>query len=106
MKVKAKWLVRHLPRWSDTIAGISLFMLGLLMLNEGGFALQVSPEVEPHWVFFPAQEAWVCWVIICLGLDSMVSGGRIIPFVLNKALIPLLRRVIENIRGVELGTKE
>jgi len=90
--------LKYLPSIGEVTRGMLLMLLGLLMLNGGGFAIQSSLESEPYWMF-PEVETWACWVIIWFGFDSMLFKDKATSFVLNKTLVPLLRRVFKGIRG-------
>ena len=100
-----KKLLDYLPSLHDVYIGIFLIMLGILMLNGGGFAVQISPESVPHWIVFPTVNSVACWLIIWLGIDSTVTGSKITAFVLSGVLKPLLSGVVKSIRGEKLDTQ-
>lgn len=85
-----KRLLRYLPSIEEVTLGTVIIIVGLFMLDGGGYAIRSAPGAEPHWFYFPKVESWVCWLVVWVGVDKALFSDRAMPFVLQRTLMPWL----------------
>lgn len=95
-KVRLRRISRYLPKFTDVMFGQLLIILGAMSLTGGSVGIQTSSDAAPIWIPLPHfEKTFVAWILISLGIDSCLSGGRLIPLVMNKAIYPIVAKILE-----------
>lgn len=100
-----KNMSRYLPTYSDLMRGIPLVILGSLFMNGGGIGLKATEDAEWIPVMLPKLDAWICYLVMWLGIDTFVFKAKATTFVMDKTLVPILRLVIVSIVGEDRVVK-
>ena len=87
--------------YKRAMEGALIMCLGFMFLTGGQFAVQVADK-DPSWIPIPKlKEAWVAWIIVWIGFDS-IFNGKIGNFILIKVVYPILKPILEPLSQLPL----
>ncbi len=97
-RLSKRWQVR-LRRWlpspGSMLLGLLLAMYGFLTLHGATITVQIEGGSEPGVSEIPKfTNPVVSWLMVALGFDFMLTGGRFIVWVLGRVVTPVLSRAL------------
>jgi len=93
--------LKYIPTLTNIYMGLFLILIGIMLRYGGSFSIQIG-EQNPIPVPIPTlTDTWIAWLVVWLGIDTMIFRGRATPFIIQKTIVPVIRYILESTIGKE-----
>ena len=94
------WIIPS--NYERLLSGTVLLLIGMLVVMKGRIGIQATPEGEISWIeAFSEMDAWLGWVMVLMGFDSLFFRGKALMFLFSGTVVPVMRIVLSNVLGEE-----